>query len=121
MIEREGLADHAADGKTDVVDFGEAQSVEHGGDVGGEQVHRVRPADRIAAAVPAHIDAQHAKTAGEQRGHLFGPHAAVGGERVCHANDRRGLRTNQVVSDMAAVQWQQHEVFLPDWIQTIAE
>ncbi len=39
---------------------------------------------------------------------LLGPHAAVGGERMGHAHDRRRFGTDQVIGDHPAVERKQH-------------
>ena len=78
----------------------------------GQRRHRVVAGHRIAAAMPAHVDPQHAEAALQQGGHLFGPAAAVGGQRMGDANGRRILGripwADKIVGDAASPQRQQH-------------
>ena len=92
VLDREGLADHAADRQADVVHARDRQRIEHGRDIAGKLLHRVVAGNRVAAAVAAHVEAQHAKPGLQQRRHLLGPTAAVGGQRVRDAHDRAVLR-----------------------------
>ncbi len=78
MMDREGLADHAADREADEVHFGDLEGIEGGADVVGERLHGVVAVDGIAAAVAAHIKAQDTVAGSEKLGDLFRPHAAVG-------------------------------------------
>src|SRR6516162_5014703 len=61
-----------------IVHSGEGKHLEHRGNVPRERLHRVVAGDRIAAAMAAHVDAQYAKPGLQQRGHLLGPHPAIG-------------------------------------------
>jgi hypothetical protein len=109
MVEREGLPEHAADRQADVMDARDRQRVEHVRDIAGEVVHRVVLARRrIAAAMTAHVDTQDAEAGLQQCRHLLGPTAAVRGERMGDADSRRALGPDQVVMDVASLQWQQH-------------
>jgi len=63
---------------TDVVHARDYERVEHAGDIAGECLHCVVAGYRVAAAVAAHIEPQHAKTGLQQRRHLLGPAAAIG-------------------------------------------
>ena len=75
-------------------------------------LHRIVAGDGIAAAMAAHVDAQHAEAGAEQRRHLLGPHAAIGGERMGDAEDGPGLGADKVVVDPASVQGKQHRKLL---------
>ena len=113
MVERKGLADHPADRQADVVHARDRQPVEHRSDVAGEVLHRVVAGDRVAAAMPAHVEPQHAEPALQQRRDLLGPAAAVGGERMGDAHGRGGVGADQIVGDRASVQRQQHGELTP--------
>jgi len=78
VVDRERLADHTADREANIVHSGEGKHLEHRGNVPRERLHRVVAGDRIAAAMAAHVDAQYAKPGLQQRGHLLGPHPAIG-------------------------------------------
>ena len=95
MLDRESLADHAADRQADIVHARDRERVEHRGDVAGQRLHRVVAGNRIAAAVAAHVEAQHAEPGLQQRRHLLGPTAAVGSQRVRNADDGAVLRARQ--------------------------
>src|SRR4051794_41749889 len=64
----------------------------------------------IAAAMAAHVDAQHPEPALQQRRHLLGPAAAVRGQRMGDADGRRIVGPDQVIGDMASLQRQQHGI-----------
>ena len=108
MIEREGLADHPADRQPDVVDPSEAERVEHRRDIAGEVLHRIVAGNRVAAAMPAHIEPQHAKPGLQQRRHLFSPAAAVRSQRMGDADHRPVLGTGEIVVKTASGERQQH-------------
>src|SRR5262249_11394169 len=75
-----------------------------------DPLHRiVAPGTRIAAAMPSHVQAQHAKSRLQQRRHLLAPHPAVGHQRVGHTDDRAVLGSGQVVIDTASFKRQQHD------------
>ncbi len=86
----------------------DAEGVHHRRDVVRQLVHRIVAGDRVAAAMAAHVDAQHAIAGAEQRRHLLRPHAAVGGERMGDAEDGSGLGSDEVVVDPASIEGQQH-------------
>ena len=108
VLERKGLADHPADRQPDVMHPREAERVEHGRDVAGELAHRIVARNRVAAAMPAHVEPQHAEPGLQQGRHLLGPAAAVGGERMGDADDRAVLGTGEVVVKAASCERQQH-------------
>jgi hypothetical protein len=100
MPQAQRLADHAADGQPDEV----ARSmprVHHRDDVVGEPVDGVGRGRGAAAAVAAQVDAQRPVSGCGERGHLFGPHAEVGGERMGKRDDLARFRTDEVVADVA--------------------
>ena len=70
--------------------------------------------DRVAAAMAAHVDAQHSEPGSEQRGNLLAPHAAVRRKRVGKADHLSALGPHQVVIQTSSCQWQQHRRFLSD-------
>ena len=92
MRQRESLADHPADRQPDVVHARDRQRRQHLLDIVGERGHRVVAGNRVAAAMPAHVEPQHPEPALQQRRDLLGPAAAVGGERMGDADGRRILR-----------------------------
>ena len=98
----EGLADHAADGEADVLHLVDAVEVQRDRHVVGELRHGVGAGDGVAAAVAAHVEAQHAVAGGQQRRHLLGPHAAVGGERMREAHHLAVLGAFERVVEPAA-------------------
>jgi hypothetical protein len=112
MLDGEGLADHAADREAHVVDLVDAERAHHRRHVQRQLVHGVVAGDRIAAAMAAHVDAEHAIAGAEQRRHLLRPHAAVGRERMSDAEDGTGLGSIEVVIDPAAIEGQQHRFLL---------
>ena len=79
-----------------------------GRDIARQCLHRVVAGNRIAAAVAAHIEAQHAKPGLQQRWHLLGPAAAVRGQRVRDADDRPVLRPGEIVIEAAVWERQKH-------------
>ncbi len=79
-----------------------------------ELAHRVRPRQRITAAVAAHVEPQHAKAGGEQGRDLLGPHPAIGGERMGEADHGRCIGTDKVIGDASAVERQKHGTFPPN-------
>ncbi len=78
VVDRKGLADHAADRQADIVDLMDAECIDDRSDIGSELIHRVVPGDRIATAMTAHVNAQQAEPRREQGWELFGPHATIG-------------------------------------------
>jgi hemin uptake protein HemP len=108
MAQGEALADHAADAEADIMHLLDAQHVERAFHVGRQRVHRVVAVHRRAAAMAAHVEAQHAIAGAEQRHELLGPHAAIGIQRMGEAYRRRGLRAGEVEVDSLAVEREQH-------------
>ena len=93
------------------MDPGDPKLVKGGSDIVGERRHRIVAGHRVAAAVPAHVEAQHPEPGLQQRRHLFGPHAAVGSQGVGDADDRPILGTDQIVVEAASCERQQHGTF----------
>jgi hypothetical protein len=106
--QRQRLADHAADRQADDMHPVDCKRVDDSRDVGRQFVERHVPGRRIAAAVTAHVDAQHSPLARQQCRDLLGPHAAVGRERMREADGRRALRAHEIVMNAASGEPQQH-------------
>src|SRR5206468_12177722 len=81
---------------------------EHDGDIAGQRRHRIVAGHRVAAAMPAHVEAQHAETSLQQRRDLLGPAAAVGSQRMGDADDRAVFGPGEVVIEAASLKRQQH-------------
>ena len=80
-LQRQVLADHAAHRQAAEVRAFDLQRVEQAEDIVGELFETVGAGRRVAAAVPARVEAQHGE-AGFQRRHLRLPHGAIAAERM---------------------------------------
>ena len=113
MGDGEGLADHAADRQADELHLLDAQEIQRRSHVVGELRHGVVASDGIAAAMAAHVEAQHAVAGCKQPRHLLGPHAAVGRQRVREAHDLAVLGSLERVVEPPSVVIDEHDLAFP--------
>ena len=86
----------------------EAERLDHARDVAGELAHRIVAGYRVAAAMPAHVEPQHAEPGLQQRRHLLGPAAAIGSQGMGNADDRAIFGAGEIVVEAASCERQQH-------------
>ena len=111
MPDAQRLADHAADRQTNEMALPFANGIEQQNDVVSELIDGVRSGRGTAATVAAQIHAQRAVAGDDERRHLFRPHAEVGGKRMRKDHDRRLLRSDDVIGNIASNEREQHDVW----------
>src|SRR6266851_310156 len=106
VLEREGLADHAAHGEPDEVRLRDAETVEQSLEILRHLIERVGPGGRARLPVAARVEAQHGVPGSEGLG-LVVPHVQVAGERMAQRDHRAA--TLFFVVDLDAVGLDLHD------------
>src|SRR5258708_8113073 len=107
LLERQRLADHAADGKADVARALDAKLLHQPEHVVRQHFQRIRTRRRRARAMAAHVVVEDAEATLEGRD-LRVPHAHRAGERVAQDQPRRALLAAQFKVDLGAIDLRLH-------------